>query len=305
MKTKNLVLVLIIVLLSTAFFGCDAINAALDGAFLKATQVDVDTLPTFSGDTPTSDDEVMMGFGEGMSLIMNAMPMSRVLGDDYEPVMKVMDLIVPGLAESRAASSRAGSANYTVSVTDETLESDYETGDYRDDGDLTIVKAEISAQADTDSVLDPTAISEVSAKVEGELELVIENIIDYDYNDVTYAYDIVYSKINECQLNAKGSIEADATIGSDGYPEEVNAYVAIDISLGFSLSSDDAPAGKYLFNFNYVDSATVTESDVTGGDVTGDGEDFVITIEVYGNSGSLVRSVTYTQDELMDLGMSM
>ncbi len=302
MKTKNLVLVLIIVLLSTAFFGCDAINAALDGAFLKATEVKAGDLASYTGtaiSSSSSDDDVLMGFLGGMQMLSNVDPMSRALGSDYADLMYVLDLAVPGFAESRSVASRAGSVSYTASITDESIEGDFDITDYYtygdDPGDITVTKAEVTAQADVDS-LDPEKMEDVSAKVEADLELIFTDIIEYDTWTGTQWEDPIV-KINEMRINANAKLEAEATIGSEGYPESVDFYVGMDLSIGFSLSADGY-SGKYIVNLNYVDSGTVTEDDVMDGDVTGTAEDISVTIEVYNNSGTLIKSVTQSQDDM-------
>ena len=298
MKTKKIVLILLVLAVTITMMGCDAISGAFDSAFLKTTEVKSADLDDFSGTVPSTDDEVMSGFGSGMSAFMNAMPMARTLGDDYAPVMKVLELTVPGLAESRTVESRMASASVNASISDETVDSDYTTGDSFDRGDLTIGVAKVSADAEVDSIEKPT---KAEAKLDAEVEITMKDIVDYEYNYSTSAYDIVDKKINTMKFNARAKANASSTFGTDGYPDSLDFYAAADVSIGFSLSDPDGPSGKYIFNFNYVQSGTVTESDITSGEYTGDAESVTITIEVYNNDGSLARSVTYTQQELMNM----
>ena len=299
MKKKRLFfLVMVIALVSSLFFSCDAINEAIDSTFMKVETVEPADLANFTGDSPAagSDDDIMYGFGEALGLLTYATPISRALGDDYTELVKVLDAVVPGLAE--AADARTVSASITASITDESITSDYEAGDYSDPGDITITTAEVSAKSEVNSMTNPT---ESTAEFDLDIEVTATDIIDYDQDPVTYEYTVVDRQIEEATINVKAKGNATAVLETqtmEGYtltiPTSVDFYLACDASLGVSFSSDEGYSGKYVVNFNYVAAAVLTEADyeaIASGDTSILGEDFTLEVELYNNSGTLVDSV--------------
>ena len=299
MKVQKMILSLIVAAsLCFIFFSCDAINGAVDSVFLKADEVKSTDLDDFTGTTPSVGDDaaIIGGFMGALTMFENAAPLSRSIGEeDYTVLMRILDTVVPGL--ETAGDARTVTASVTAAVADETIASDYESGDYFDRGTINITTAQVTASEELDSMTDP---STATAKANIDLEVSAADVIQYEYDYSTYQLEAV-ERIEEATLNIMANADATAALRTvEGVIETtgVSFYLACDASLGFSYSNEvDGTSGKYVVNVNYIaygdltadDIAEIQTGDTDSLDQLGDGLDVIV--ELYDNNDNLVDSV--------------
>lgn len=292
MKTKRLVIVLVIALISAMFFGCDAINAVIDTAFLDAPDVRVADLDDFSG-TEVSDetDSIKAGFEFAIEVLGNSAVVARLMGDDYPEFVQAVRYASPELSMfiNDGAASKSATASASVSIADEEVSFDGLNAQ--------VDELSVSAKVDIDDLVNTEKI-EAEFDVKAKIDL-LDAISDYVYDDQS---NLVYVEIADMLLNFSGKGNGTATDFVYDQPTLISYYTGFDLSLGFTLDATDY-SGKYEVNLKYVNSAEVDTDDV---DPSFTGEESVtITVYVYDNNDDLIGEASYTEDQIIDLAMSM
>ena len=283
-----------ILIFSIVFTGCDAINETFDSVFLTTPEVKAADLATYTGDVVTSEDDVMQGFGMVMGAMSDLNPAARILGDDYDEVMRLLDYSAPVIALVLGAdesSSRTATVGANASISDETVTLDNGVK-------ITVNEFTVTGNAESDSIYEPTEVqSDITAKA--ELEFQDLDVFEYDY--VLYE-DVLVATVEDLIFNLNAKANATTALDSSRAPTSVDYYAALDLSFGFSLSCidpDASYAGKYVVNFNYVQSDVLTASEMENGDIFPADYVFSVTITVYSNTGSVLETVTLTEDDIM------
>ena len=290
-------MVISILLASIFLFSCELVNGIIDSVLINADEVESRKLDDFTGNTPAAgDDEAIVdGFVDGLDLIYYVNPLSRALDDDYEKLMVILMSVIPGFADAEVASTVYESVS--VDISGETIASDYQVGDSRDPGTVTITKIDIEAEEETDSISNPTSsAAEINLDIEIANSDIIRYVPDFETGIVSDS-----ERIEEAALNMvlKANATADlSTKDGETVASSVDLYFGCGASLGFSYSNEaDETSGKYIVNVNFIGSGNLYESDfdeLEEGDLSSLEDLFNglnVIIQLYDNDNKLVDEV--------------
>jgi hypothetical protein len=90
---------------------------------------------------------------------------------------------------------------------------------------------------------------------------------------------------------------------NDGAPTSVEYNIAADAKVGFSISNSEVGgfSGKFIIEMNYIDSGSLSESELADPATGISSIEFTITIKVYDNNNDLVDTYELNQDDLATL----
>ncbi len=280
MRTKNIILLLIVALISITFIGCNEINGVLDSMFLTTPDVKASDLENYSGSEAENRADIETGLNKAFGSVSGTDFFGRVLGDDYNNTMDMLKFAAPQVAmvfEPEENIPRDWNIDGEVSIIDEEFSQDGIT--------VYVDKLFISGSLEGDKPFPNT--TQVSAEIEAEI---MASMTGFEPEDGVTLHEFTINS----NLNGNGTAKFVPILQL----KEVSAYTALATSLGFSISGEGF-SGKYVISFKYVNSIELDADDIASGNFAGE-EDLVITVKVFNNSGVLLLEEEYTYAEFID-----
>ena len=308
MKIKNIPLILILILMmSGVFTGCNAVNSAFDSVFLNAPDVRAKDLAGYEGAEPESDEQILAGFAECLSMAFSRQAglMTNALGESYEDVIYVLGVSMPEFRnQTEAAGSRKSQFTVDFSSDDETVEPKFDASSGSiDPGKLTVENLDIEAVCKVENAAEPeTAESDFKLSA----DIILEDVKEFSWNAGTGSYDLPGSQLNQMSLNirSRGSMKSVLEEDDSGVflPVSADFYAAVDISAGLSYSSvSNSYSGKYICSLNWIQSGTLNVDNLAEGELTGNADAPVLTIELYDNDNELLSSSVFSLKQVSDM----
>ena len=293
MKKKNVVFLIVVLIIVAAISGCELIDSIL----INAPDVKVADLDDYSGEAvgspqnQASEIDVKNGFEYAMSLIDNQAIPSRVLGDNYNEVVDVLDKSMPIAAriiETEPVESRSYTVGVNASIKDEVYS--------ENDIDITVNNISFSADVEMDEIDEPTTMAvEFDADADVEIGQMSGEV---SIDEEPYYLDVI---VENTKFNAIAKGSSNVDLDEYGDPESIQYDVVLDLSLGFSLTCDGY-SGKYTVSLHYDQAATLSEDDLEN-DVFTSEENLNVDVFVFNNDGDMIGSATYTAEEFVQVLM--
>lgn len=281
-----------------------------DMLFYKAPGVSPKDLGSYTGTLPTNRDDTLMAIGMGGMLTMEA-AFAHVLNSSawtgafsltemsaFNAIPSIK-LLAPFISKVKAKSITVSQTGFDSESLDKEFHLDIENEavdvvGMGGTGTLTIDKCKADVTATLSASTPP-----FSGDGEGEADVLItaSNLKASPSDTVT---------VNSAQVGVKAkgkmSFEAD---GSTGGPTSVEYNIAADAKAGFSISAGDGASGKFIIEMNYIDSGSLSESELTDPATGISNIEFTITIKVYDNNNDLAHEYELNQDDLATLAGGM
>jgi hypothetical protein len=108
--------------------------------------------------------------------------------------------------------------------------------------------------------------------------------------------------VNTAKVGAKAKGTVSMSIGSTGAPTSVEYNIAADAKIGFSISNSEVGgfSGKFIIEMNYIDSGSLSGSELTDAQTGISSIEFTVKIKVYNNDNELVHEYELNQDDLVN-----
>ncbi len=269
----------------------------MDSLFFKADSVEPKDLATYDGTLPQDKDTTMSVVGESVgealaSGFLNIMDKSEWDGfiktlDNNYPALKAVTkgMLNASLPLSKDISfsgdrdASDGNLDFTVAIKDEKVNGDVS-------GDFTVDSLNLKLKAETDDPDTPT-------KAEWDFNTDAKVTMDNFANSSSYT-------INKGLINFKAKGNGKATFDSSQEVDTISYYLAMDLKAGFSVSGGEGKSGKFIVDFNYVDNNSLSQDELENPDKLVQNMTLSLVVKVYDNNNNLVKTYTYTQDDLKD-----
>lgn len=262
----------------------------------KAEDVSPETLGNYTGTVPSSETEAEQAFASGMGEFSEGF---NEIDTETETPRAILEGFIRGLGSQAQPKKVTIDSDYnpdgtegtvTIDITDETVNgSDIAAGG---SGTMTVENLELKTTTESD-------FNQVTGTGSINAELRAEGTVLFSQFDTGKGYEITDGKINIGAL-----VDGKLTLAETSMTLDYKADFKMKI--GLSISGDNGVGGKYILNFEYSEktpepivldwSKSYTEQALGSSEVT-----FNATLEVYNNENELVRSITYTKDEILSI----
>ncbi|MCX7039240.1 MAG: hypothetical protein NT005_08950 [Spirochaetes bacterium] len=277
-----------------------------DMLFYKAPGVSAKDLASYSGTLPTTRDQTLMTIGYGGLVTMEfvgahvasssawegAFPSQAMSGFNAIPSIR---LLAPFISKMKAKS-----ISLTQTITGDSLDKEFHL-------DIENESVNVAAQGGTGTATIEKCKADLTATLtastapfdadgEGELDAVVtaSNLKPSSGSTLT---------VNTAKIGAKAKGTTSMSFGSTGGPTSVEYNITADAKVGFSISNsaEGEFSGKFIIEMNYIDSGSLSESELADPATGISSIEFTITIKVYDNNNDLVDTYELNQDDLVTL----
>ncbi|NOY08466.1 MAG: hypothetical protein GXP33_06465 [Spirochaetes bacterium] len=291
---KKVFVLFTVILLLLVFSGC----SFMDSLFYKTDSVESKDLTEYTGTTPAdkssamdvidgaAGDALASGF-QGILSNDQWNNFSKTISSGY-PALKIIARSILSKTEAAAKTitysgdrdGSDGNVDFKVSITDESVKGNQT-------GTLTVDNFDLAVKAETDDPDTPT---------KGSWDFNTNGKIKIDNFSNSSAYTINDGLIN---FKAKGNGNLSFTVAdSVSTLDKLKYYLAIDLKAGFSVSGGDGKSGKFIIEFSYVNSNSLTKDELKDPAKLMENMTLSVVIKVYNNDNTLVHTYKYDENDL-------
>jgi hypothetical protein len=279
-----------------------------DMLFYKAPGVSAKDLASYTGTLPTTRDQTLatIGYGGIVTMMMvgehvgtssawaGAFPPSVMSAFNAIPSIK---LLAPFISKMKAKSISVTQTGFDSDALNKEFHLDIENeavdvAGMGGSGTATIEKCKADLTATLSAATPPF---DADGKGEADVLITASNLKNPDFSSTL--------TVNTAQVGAKAKGTVSMSFGSTGGPTSVEYNIAADAKAGFSISDSEVGAysGKFIIEANYIDSGSLSESELTDPATGISSIEFTITIKVYDNDNKEVAKYELNQDDAATL----
>ncbi len=269
----------------------------MDSLFFKADSVEPKELSSYDGTLPEDKETAMNVVGESVGEAIASGFQGILSSEQWNDFAKtlsknypVLNAVGKGFLGTPSLSSKTitysgdrdtsdGNVDFSIAITDESVKGTAS-------GTLVVEDLGLKLKGGVDDPDNPT---------KGDWDFSTNAKITMD----DYANSSDYT-INEGLINLRAKGNGNVTFDNSEEIDTIKYYLAMDLKAGFSISGGNGKSGKFIIEFNYVDNKSLTQDELEDPDKLVQNVTLSLVVKVYDNDNKLVKTYTYTEDDLKD-----